>query len=723
MKKFLSIFIVVILLFSIIQPVMADGDDTISFPDTKGMWFAEAVNYLVTNNAIGGWDGLFHPQESVTVEMFIKVIVDMLDFDPTEQEKNISSYWSDSWIKKAIDIGLIKKGDFNNYKRAITRQEIAIVLKTAMDLQGELPTTDNSWASKLLTDIESSPYQVYEAFAKGLITGYGDKTFRGNNTATRAEMAAMIHRLFDTNKRVPPKFEYSEKIKLKYEVTIEDLNKSIVKVKMNISNITDNKLNIEEAWGNGLGYTSHINEINVYGDNGKKLTYTTNVYDFGNENRKRVWEIDVKTNKEITIEYRRENNVIIDRDGYKEAWGYVGEGFAFISGSTIFLTPSNNKIVDPNIEVIFNVPDGANILVPWEKEGNIYYPNKGRTFVSEESTAYKYDVFGANENTLSVMLDAIGIGDYRVYKNEVNGIELTIGITSAVSEQKALEIVSDIENMTKFQVELFGTSLDSKYLVLLGKKPVGADGLRGAEFNYSQSGMIREEGLSVWTYNHILFHRWNGWNNGWEYKHWPGYTYRNGENQYTNYEIGHLVEEGFNDYYISKAALKLDSELFTNEKNMLYHLIADQYNEYKNISDEDRIVYNRATNNLFSYNEMFTAYTVGSLYSLYLDYTIMDATNGEKSLDDVQRLIIERYSPYKNIMDKKGFLDILKEVSGFDFSEFYNKYIGGDEFLNMDYIFADTDSDGVPNYVELIQKTDKTDRNSYKEYTRNAMQR
>lgn len=514
----------------------------------------------------------------------------------------------------------------------------------------------------------------------------------------------------------------SNKVKLKYEVTINDISSGIVKVKMNVSNLSGKSFEVSESWGNGLGYNSYIETIKVSDKKGKKLSFTTKQSDNGNNGREKSWNISLNGNKEIVIEYERNKNVFRKMHNMNTVWGFVGEDYTALSGSIIFITPANDSIVDPNIEVKFNVPKDAKVLVPWEQIGDTYYPNMGRTVISKitNSKEYRNNAFGTQENTLAIKLDAIGIGNYRSYVRNIGGIEVTVGVTSDVPEAEALKMVSDIEKITNYMIELFGASLDKKYLALFYRKPIDADDIRCIESTYSQGSMMRKHEINYQDYTHILFHRWNGWIYGWAHKYRPGYVWRPGQNPYTNYEIGHLVEEGFTEYYIVKSFIELHSQLNYNDLSM-YRVLENRYNDYKNIPVKDRLIYNHATNDIFDSRHPFFSYDVGSLLVLYLDYSIMEATNGKKSLDDVQKLIWQRFSPYKKVMDKNDLLSILKEVSGVDYTEFYNKYINSNEPLNLDEVFADNDNDGVPNYIELIQNTDKNAAASYNQFTKKAL--
>ena len=185
--------------------------------DIEFHWARENVERMIEKGVVNGYaDGSFKPDNQINVDEFIKLTVAAKG----NSVKNSPGYWGDSWIDKALEFGYIKKGDFDSYTRAITREEMAYIVSNAV---GEIaepevkedPVADSSAASdavassdaevkeeKTLTDIESCLEKfkagVKKVFGIGIITGYEDSSFRPKNNATRAEAAVIIERLMNT---------------------------------------------------------------------------------------------------------------------------------------------------------------------------------------------------------------------------------------------------------------------------------------------------------------------------------------------------------------------------------------------------------------------------------------------------------------------------------------------------------------------------------------------
>ena len=89
-----------------------------------------------------------------------------------------------------------------------------------------------------------------------------------------------------------------------------------------------------------------------------------------------------------------------------------------------------------------------------------------------------------------------------------------------------------------------------------------------------------------------------------------------------------------------------------------------------------------APNNIVSY------YTKGSLIALALDQTIRQATQQQKSLDDLMRLLWQQYGkPGKGVAEKE-IESLVCKIAGIDLTDFFSKYLYGTEDLPLAEIFA-----------------------------------
>ncbi|MGH7566609.1 MAG: M61 family metallopeptidase [Gemmatimonadota bacterium] len=83
-------------------------------------------------------------------------------------------------------------------------------------------------------------------------------------------------------------------------------------------------------------------------------------------------------------------------------------------------------------------------------------------------------------------------------------------------------------------------------------------------------------------------------------------------------------------------------------------------------------------------NQAISFYLKGSVLGLLLDLTIRDATDGESSLDDVMRLLWERYYEQGRGYPEDGFQSAAAEVAGRSLDDFFSRYVSGTEELPYD---------------------------------------
>lgn len=120
------------------------------------------------------------------------------DAEPTIRFSDIAGHWAEASNHAAVDAGIVKGYDDGTFKpdAAVTRAEFAVMLMNVLKPQStgaELTFADTaeigSWAS----------LAVAQAVEAGIVTGYGDGSFRPAANITRAELAVMIARAYGSN--------------------------------------------------------------------------------------------------------------------------------------------------------------------------------------------------------------------------------------------------------------------------------------------------------------------------------------------------------------------------------------------------------------------------------------------------------------------------------------------------------------------------------------------
>lgn len=207
MKKIIVICLLLINIFTSFA--------TSSFDDIKDHWSKEWVINLVERNISSGYpDGSFKPDNMVTVEEFITFTIKALQSIDADQYTltSIGDYWSDPFIELAFKKNIIEEKQFENYRRAIKREEMASIIAKAYGLEN--PVT----SSNIKMDVIDSMYDYYmitdqykdtmlTSIAEGFISGkdmINDKiVVDPQGTATRGEAAVLLIKLLESEKRTP----------------------------------------------------------------------------------------------------------------------------------------------------------------------------------------------------------------------------------------------------------------------------------------------------------------------------------------------------------------------------------------------------------------------------------------------------------------------------------------------------------------------------------------
>lgn len=198
--------------------IVALAEEVINFSDVSNSeWYYEDLQYILKDERqifAGYPDGTFRPNDTLTVEMYIKLIVTVMG----HKVQNGKEYWASTYIEKAIEEGYIipwqdthltfktKEDPYAGYKRPISRGDMALIAGRAFsDITGTEELRDPIAVSSLIKDYHSiSPIlkaHVVRFYDLGILTGYPDGEFKPQNILTRAEAVAVIRRLIDPSAR------------------------------------------------------------------------------------------------------------------------------------------------------------------------------------------------------------------------------------------------------------------------------------------------------------------------------------------------------------------------------------------------------------------------------------------------------------------------------------------------------------------------------------------
>ncbi|OCT15940.1 hypothetical protein A8709_09980 [Paenibacillus pectinilyticus] len=207
------------------------------FTDIRGHWAEQTINQMVQQGLLDGFpDGTFRPDETVTADQFVKIVLlAFTDKFPNGERKwktsflqtlsasnqnilqqdyrdftfkpNTVGYWAKPYLDLASDLHFISKGQFGDYKASLKREDVAEILYYLLKETEYLEDETYSLAlASQFGDLQSATSRqqkfIGESMTKGLMEGYPNGYFGVGKYVTRAEALEIISRLQTKSKRI-----------------------------------------------------------------------------------------------------------------------------------------------------------------------------------------------------------------------------------------------------------------------------------------------------------------------------------------------------------------------------------------------------------------------------------------------------------------------------------------------------------------------------------------
>lgn len=416
-------------------------------------------------------------------------------------------------------------------------------------------------------------------------------------------------------------------------------------IDMLVENIKADKIQLQlPAWRPGryeLGnFAKNVKRVDMFNEKNEALNYT--------KLNKDLWEVETKDCTSVKITY-----------SYYAA--ELNAGACYADASQLYVNPVHCCLyvvgrTKEEHQVTLQIPDNYKIASSLKTEKNTL-------------TASDYD-----ELVDSPFIASAGIKT-DVY--EVNGINFYIHFNGECKPDFK-KIKTDFEAFTKKQIEFWNDFPYNEYHFLFQVLPVkfyhGVEHKKNTVIaigpGYAiNSGPTYEDILGVSC--HELFHTWNI------------KTIRPVEMQpydYTkeNYARTGYVYEGFTTYYGDK--LLLSSNVF----NMDQYFKTLQERLVKHFHNAGRYNLSVAHSSWETWLDGYVPgapyrktniYDEGNLVAFMLDTRILQATGNTKSLRDVCVLLYERFGKTATGYTEQTIIELVNEVSGKNFSEFFKNYV------------------------------------------------
>lgn len=184
------------IMLSVIDLVKVEGTDRMgkNFYLRKGI----SVNQKVLDEGyiMGYGNGLFGTLNNITRQEFAVILSRILDYNvPVTSDDyafDVTADWAKDNVAELVAMGVVDNNIPFRPTDYITRYEVADMLYRAVSL-------DDYSSSCPLADVNPTTVlgeKVAKCWTAGLIEGYDNGTFGGNNNITRAEAVTLINRIF-----------------------------------------------------------------------------------------------------------------------------------------------------------------------------------------------------------------------------------------------------------------------------------------------------------------------------------------------------------------------------------------------------------------------------------------------------------------------------------------------------------------------------------------------
>jgi predicted metalloprotease with PDZ domain len=372
---------------------------------------------------------------------------------------------------------------------------------------------------------------------------------------------------------------------------------------------------------------------------------------------KNVWRFDTVSDR-VTVTYRvYAFQLAVDTS-------HLDGTHAYWNGTNLFFVVDGEKTLP--IDVYIKAPAGWHVSTGLDRVGD--------------------DPFHFRAPNYDILADCpVEVGTHRRYTFDVLGKRHEIAIWGYGNEDPD-RLVDDTRKIVEAAADLFGGLPYDHYTFILHIADAGG----GLEHLNSTTCQTARTAFKPWKryrrvlglLSHEFFHLWN------VKRIHPDML---GPFDYNREVYTHLLwaMEGFTDYYAF--LLLRRSGLYS--VNEYFEFLADEIKALE--SQPGRLVTSLARASFDTWislyhptpdfpNRSISYYLKGSLVGLLLDLEIRRRTDNQRSLDDVLRLLYERYGARGVGFPEEVYQSTAEEVAGGSLADFFARYIYGVDELPLD---------------------------------------
>ena len=183
--------------FSVVDINTMDVPEKVIFTDLPvDHWAFDYITQLALDDIISGYeDKTFKPNGNVTRAELAKMLAASFKLEGTTKYSDVNNHWADNYISSVGEFVPVKDNQFRPNEEA-TRQDVAVALVNILDKTERMKLQESKLTFDDIPMIDEEYLShIGKAVSGGIISGYGDGTFRPQEPITRAEVATMIYRI------------------------------------------------------------------------------------------------------------------------------------------------------------------------------------------------------------------------------------------------------------------------------------------------------------------------------------------------------------------------------------------------------------------------------------------------------------------------------------------------------------------------------------------------
>lgn len=393
-------------------------------------------------------------------------------------------------------------------------------------------------------------------------------------------------------------------------------------------------------------FSRHIDMFKAINQEGKSLSWS--------KTSKNQWQIQTGGADTVVISYRVYANELTVRTSL------VNDEHAMLNGASVMM----------GVEELLNQAHQVHVQ-----------PYAGWKSISTSLSAMDNPWVRKASNYDEIVDSPIELGNQQVIDFNVGDVPHQLVMIGSSNADTNI-LVNDLKKIIETEVSMFGKEHPCDRYVFFLSNTESARG--GLEHSFSSYNMVprwhygqRDQYLQIVSLlAHEYFHLWN-------IKRIRPVELGPFDYHQENYTRQLWLIEGitsyYDDYFVYRSGVSAKQEYLNIVAENLGKVVnqpGDGFQSLAESSFDTWIKYYRQHEN--SHNNQVNYYTKGAVVSMALNFLIMDATNGKRSLDDVMKLLYESYlkRPAQGFSEAE-VLALFEQVAGVSLKSFFDQHIYG----------------------------------------------